>query len=349
MVGDNARATAVTSGGALRDLSVWLRCGSCRFTAYYFLAFYAGLLLEGGGGWAWLAFGFVYWFAFSTATELTNRLSDRVEDEVNRPERTALCHRVGFDRIRRVTIALWTGILIADVAWLVAYPRPLLAALLAVAAIASVNYSFGVRAKRRYYLSPFIITFPFCGTFLTGWAVYGSSDRLELAAVFAITLGGFIFALSTVKDLTDVTGDFRVRFEGIVPWLVREGLNELIAAVMFAPFIFLLAMVSLDLLPERFLWLAAFMPAAIGSSVWIRRAANSEERAALREFVYHYWLALLCVAVLILVPTAEMAAVSVGAAAYWALTSRYMHWHNGITVAKVRLLLNLLSRPGFTQ
>src|SRR5213083_1997669 len=77
-----------------------LRCGSCRFAAFYFLSFYIAILDSGHGGWRWLLFSALIWLLHSLGTELVNRVSDETEDRINRPERTAMCDLIGYPRIR---------------------------------------------------------------------------------------------------------------------------------------------------------------------------------------------------------------------------------------------------------
>lgn len=330
-----------------RTVAAVLRCGSCRFAALYFLPFYAGLLHAGSGGIGWAAFGAVFWFCFSLATELTNRLSDRVEDELNRPERTALCHAVGYGRLRVLAIGLWAAVVVLDVAALVVAPSIVLGVLLALATAASVNYSFGPRVKRRSWLAPFVITFPVAGTFLTGWAVGGEhveaigagEDLLRSAGPFAVALGGFTFTLAGVKDLTDVAGDREIRFEGAWVRLLRLNLPEVTAALAYAPFVFVLAMVAVDVLSYRLLALTAFLPVVVAIAIGMRLAVDARARAAVRELVYQYWFAVIATALVLYVPSRELVLAAVGAAAYWTLTSRYLHWSNGMRMVNVKALL----------
>jgi len=329
-----------------------LRCSSSRFGALYFVPFYAGAVHAGRGGWTWGLLGAAYWFCFSTATELTNRVSDRVEDEVNRPERTAYCQIVGYRRIAWVSYVLWAMILIADAIAIAALRRAVLAVLLAGAAAASINYSYGPRLKRRWYLVPFVITFPVAGTFLIGWALGGPYlDRVGLPhdlltiGPFAVTLGGFLFAHAGVKDITDIEGDRSVGYDGVVVRLVRASAAELIVALAFAPFLFLLLMVAVGALPTRLAPVTLFLPVSLVIAAATRRASTPEERAVVRESVYYYWFAVTSAEALLFAQSFSMLVAVVAAAVAWMVLSRTLHWSGGLVPADLRTLSRIAARP----
>src|SRR5512140_1811730 len=74
------------SGESLRPselLITLVRCGSIRFTAYYTLGFTIGFGAPGDAAVVW-SLGIVYLVLFCLAVELLNRITDQVEDAVNR-------------------------------------------------------------------------------------------------------------------------------------------------------------------------------------------------------------------------------------------------------------------------
>src|SRR5438309_2973022 len=110
-----------------------LRCGSCRFAAFYFLSFYVAILDSGHGGWRWLLFSALIWLLHSLGTELVNRVSDQTEDRINRPERTALCDLIGYSRLRLVSWIIWSVVAAIDLIWVVSKPNLVVGALLVMA------------------------------------------------------------------------------------------------------------------------------------------------------------------------------------------------------------------------
>jgi 4-hydroxybenzoate polyprenyltransferase len=330
---------------------IWrvLRLASCRFAAIYFIAYAAGAL-GNGADLLWIVLGAPYWLVFSLATELINRLSDRVEDSINRPERTALCDAVGWDRIRRLAIVAWSVVLVCDVAWVLARPSVPLAALLFVAAFASINYSYGLRLKRTGFFSLLVITFPFCGTFFVGWAVNagaaGAGDALlDRYLPFALFLGWFVGTLAGVKDITDALGDAEVGYRSLFLSLARRHPLFLLAAILAIPFAFLWAFIATGWLEERFVWLTVFWPASAIVALCALRAETADEREATRELAYQYWLVFLSAAFVTFEPSPTMVAVDAAALVYWIATSQLVHWSGGVQRWKLAVVPRLLVRP----
>ena len=114
---------------SLSLLASVLRCGSCRFSAFYFVSFEIALLYGGRTDWSWIPLGFVFWLLHCLAIELLNRYSDRREDQINRPERTQICERIGFDAIKAIAAAAWIVLAVVYVIWLWLEPNFVLSAL----------------------------------------------------------------------------------------------------------------------------------------------------------------------------------------------------------------------------
>jgi 4-hydroxybenzoate polyprenyltransferase len=328
----------------------FLRCGSCRFAAFYFLSFYVAILSSGHGGWRWLLFGAVIWLLHSLGTELVNRLSDQVEDRVNRPERTAYCDMVGFSRLKTLSVVIWSIVALLDLIWLYYFPNPLLAVLLFLAFLAGINYSYGVRFKRKRYLSLFALTFPFAGPFIVGWAVYHPvamsadyvSDLVLGVGPFVVTLGLLIGSIATTKDVTDMQGDALIGYLSVAISLIRKNALFVILGLISIPFFAILIFTSLGLLPNRFLFLLLFMPVSLVGSVCIYTATEEGQLQSLKEAVYQYWFILLSTSLYLYHPAPETLAVVLGTAAYWIIASRYLHWSDGVRLWKVRVIFSLL-------
>jgi 4-hydroxybenzoate polyprenyltransferase len=337
-----------------------LRCGSCRFAAYYFLSFQIAIIDGGQASWRWTAFGAIFWFLHSLGIELLNRYSDRVEDKINRPERTALCETVGFETIKRLAIAIWIVIALMYVGWLYLFPNPVLAMLLWSGLFFGVCYSFLFRFKARRYLALVVLTFPFGGPFIIGWAAThgnlspteGLVDLIGRLGPFLLVLGCFFIGHAGIKDITDIAGDERVGYRSLWVALVRSRANLTIRILVSVWFVACLIFIAAGWLPTRFVVLAGLWPLSLMFSGIASRAELRVDREAVRELFYHYWFLFLCVALYLLVPGWPAFWSIMGTAAYWILTSQYLHWTNGITfdgVQRIAWLISSPARPDFDR
>lgn len=335
---------------AVPKLIALLRCGSCRFAAFYFLSFYVAILSSGYGGWKWLVFSALIWLLHSLGTELVNRLSDQVEDRVNRPERTAYCDAIGYKGLKILSVCIWSVVACLDLAWLYFFPNPILAVLLFLAFMAGINYSYGVRFKRKRYLSLFALTFPFAGPFIVGWTVYhpiisSPENIFELmfkVAPFVVVMGLLIGSIASTKDITDVRGDALIGYLGVAVSLIRRHALFSILGLISIPFFVIIIFTATNLLPYRFLSLLFFMPVSLLGSLCIYTTVEEERLPVVKEAVYQYWFVLLSTSLYLYHPSPETLAVILGTGAYWFIASQYLHWTDGIRLWKVRVIFSLL-------
>lgn len=326
-----------------------LRATSIRFTALYFLPYCVALTAADQARWQWIGLGIGYWFLHGLGTEALNRLADRVEDEVNRPERTALCHRVGFERIKRVALYAWLGIAALDILILVLVPDPLLALYLVLAGLSGVNYSYGLRLARNRLLAPLLLTFHFGGTFLVGWVlVRHEADSRSYADFTAYPLPFFVvgmvtlLALGGAKDLTDLAGDARIGYHSAWVGLLRRSGAWLAALMVASTYVLTVLFVATGLLPGRFLLWLALTPVAALLGICLWRASTAEQRLATREFFYQYWMLVLPLGALLYAPTTNTAVAVLGSLAFWWWATQRMHWSSGVRRATLRSLAELI-------
>ncbi len=325
-----------------------LRCTSCRFTIFYALPFFAALAGAGQASVGWGMFSLAYWWLHSTGTEAANRLSDRHEDAINRPERTAMCAQLGWGRLRAALVAAWAGVAVLDVFLVVARPSVALAVLLVLSAASALGYSYGPRLARHRAVAPLLLTFHFGGTFITGWVVAhpqtddtASGGFLREVGPFVVVSCATLLALGGSKDITDVSGDEAIGYRSGWIALVRRHGAWLTWALVMSTFALTAAFVVAGLLPERWLWIVVLLPLAVRLRQCLWTAATPLERAVTRELFYHYWIAYLCVAVLLYAPGPATALAVLVAALLWLIASNTLHWGTGVDRTFVRTVIRL--------
>ena len=349
-------AGAVTSGplahvrsgvrGRGEIVRTLLAVGSCRFTLLYWMSCAVGLFAVGLGTPFWLLFTLGFWLVYCLATELLNRVADRVEDEINRVERTALCARVGFDRLRSATIALYGLAVVWAAAWIALAPRLALAALLSAALIISYGYSRGARLKRRRWLGTLALMTPVSLPMLTGWATgTAASDVVAHGAPLALVAALSFGALVGIKDLTDVAGDRAIGYSSVWATVAAAGrLVPLVVASALA-FVLLAGLVLGGVAPAAFTLLFALAPISGAVVVAAARVASVFERATAREAMYQYTALFLALALacqgLASGSLAALLASALGLSA-WVLASRHLHWTRMLTGRSARTWLRLL-------
>lgn len=328
-----------------------LRATSVRFTSLYFLPFYAALSAAGQARWEWVVMGAGYWFAHSVGTETLNRLADRREDEVNRPERTALCQHAGWENIRRAAVWSWVAVAVLDLAFLAMRPDPVLALFLVLGGLSSVNYSYGLRLSRNRFAAPFVLTFHFCGTFVIGWTLAQDHWSTEVWKGFAeyplpFFAVGFLtlLVLGGAKDLTDLAGDVSIGYHSAWVGVVRRHGSAVTTAMVWSTYVMVGLLVAVGLFPPRFLFWLLLLPVAtaLGRCLW--RASSEQERSATREFFYQYWVLNLAVAVPLYSPHLSTVVGVVGGLAFWVFATQRVHWSPGVRRGTLRALVSLVGR-----
>lgn len=323
------------SRGPVGVLLALLRCASCRFGALYYVPFCAGLAAAGTLSLASALLGGAFWLALGLAIEVTNRLADRVEDAVNRPERTALCETVGWERLARVQLALWGLVVVAAAVWVALAPNALLVLLIASGAGFGLAYSRGPRLARHRALVFVVLSGTFVGPFCLGIAAgdpFGSASTAGFSALgefvplfWVLTL--FISSLAGIKDITDRAGDEAIGYRSaFVAFAERHGTAAL-AALAAVPFAALSAFVAAGLLPARALALLTFLPLSVVVALAVRGAhGRLADQFVVREALYHHWLAFTTATLLVCFPSVGLLAALTGAWLWWLLASRHLHW-----------------------
>src|SRR5689334_19622480 len=346
------------SGRPVRTLRALLRCASCRFGALYYVPFCAGMATAGTLNVVTALLGAAFWLTLGLAIEITNRISDRVEDELNRPERTALCAAVGWRRLARVQLALWALVVAAACAWVALDPNALLALLLLSGAGFGLAYSRGPRLARHRALVFVVLSGTFVGPFCLGFAAgdpLGAASDADFAALGRFVplfwvMTFFISSLAGVKDITDRVGDEAIGYRSaFVAFAGRHGALAL-TALAAVPFAALCAFVAVGSLPPRALALLVFFPLSAIVALAVRGARERpDDQLLVRETLYHHWLAFTSATLLVLFPSAALLTALTAAWLWWLAASQLLHWSAPLRLRDLPRVLALASDGGARQ
>jgi 4-hydroxybenzoate polyprenyltransferase len=328
-------------------LLAFLRCASCRFAALYYVPFYAGLTQAGHGTMGLALLAAVFWIIYSLSIEVTNRITDRAEDAINRPERTGLCARVGWQRLRRLEIAGWSAVGVLDILWLYLNPNALLAVLLVGGLAFGIGYSRGPRLARSRYIGFVVLNLVFGGVFLLGWAAGASFTEPtgppwhELAefAPLAVVVGLFVVTLAGIKDITDRRGDLSVGYRSPFVDMLDRRQSMWLMGLAATPFVLICGFAVTGLLPLRLLALLAFAPLSALLVEAVLRADNAQARLVVRELFYRYWFVFSSVALLTFIPQLALLYATAAALLYWVIATRWLHWTQPVTLADIKRLV----------
>jgi 4-hydroxybenzoate polyprenyltransferase len=332
-----------TIGEQLRTL---FRCASCRFVVFYYVPFFAGLIESNHLTAFTITFGFFFWLVQSLATEVTNRLADRVEDEVNRPERTALCAAFGWERLRALEWALWGTMAIMSGIWLAVDGNVGLALMLVGCILVGIGYSRGPRLSRSRAFAFLMINVVFGGSYFVGWMAGDPTGALawqQLESFFPllVVVGLFILVLAGIKDITDEAGDREVGYRSPFVEVVNGRASAIPWLLALAPSATTALFVLTGLLPLRLAVLLIFAPVSLALMTAAARAQTVSDRLIVREAFYNYWLIYSSTALLAFAPSWEMMAAITGSAALWLGATYFLHWGDGLGRADLRHLLRL--------
>lgn len=317
-------------------LYLLLRCGSCRYAGYYLLPVVPAAVLSAHAAWPEVAAVAVFAVMLTFAGEIANRVADEPEDRTNQTVRTALCERIGYRRLRRVSWALWALILLPVGALMVMVPSAHMALVLMAYMFIGFNYSYGLHLKRRPVPALISLTQPFAGPLLMGLSVDPSAGWISAAEVtFFLVLSAVPFGLVGMKDLTDVRGDEAVGYRSLWiraaarwPWILGVVAATLPAAVTAVG-------VAVDLLPARMLALLALWPVSTALVLAGSRARHDDRRWAARELMYYVLLVHAVIGVLLFYPARVTVLTTIGCVGYWLLASNWLHWRPTISLADV--------------
>jgi 4-hydroxybenzoate polyprenyltransferase len=326
-----------------RRILAFVKVSSIRFMAFYFVAFYGAIEVSGAGAVRVAALGALLWCVSCAGIELTNRYADRVEDEINRPERTALCKLVGYTTIGKAAFGIQAALLVLYLAWFAAARKVDLFAVQMASWLLGWGYSVGPRLKARRYGVLVALSCTFVLPFLFGFAVRG---RLVEAPLAPLCVPAFVISLSGVKDITDVAGDAERGYRSLFVDLAERRSGRALLALLASPYLLIAVLVLAGAAPARFLSLLLLAPGSLLFAVLVRGGRGPEETASVRESLYHFWFVFLAATMALLCPTKGLLAALASAAVFWVVATRKLHWATGLTREQFLAVTRILMRAG---
>jgi 4-hydroxybenzoate polyprenyltransferase len=263
-------------------------------------------------------------------SSIGNCIADRVEDEVDHPERAVLGARVGWERLGRLVRRLTVAYLVLLASMCVAIPlQPLPAAMWLSFLVLKIAYSFGPRLKPKRHTATLLLGTVSAAMLFVGWTGADMADFTE-AACAGIVLWAFGASLCGSKDVPNLEGDLRAGYRSVY-WDIVEGRRPLVSALLVVtrPYAVVLGAAVFTAVTGgpglRLLWCLAAFPCAVAFVVLVVRSRSPEERSLVREYGYLYWLLSMGAVLVCFVPTPTAAALSLAAGALFVGASHLAH------------------------
>ncbi len=265
-----------------RRLATLFRLSRPRTWVFTTTSFLLGYTVKGWSPGTSLAAGIAVACLITAATNIINAYADRHEDSINQPARVFWINQVGQRGAVVSSILLY-----AAASYIALFLGPLFLLILSLGIFSSSSYSLPpLRLKAR----PLPGLIAFSGAvglpFLSGLAAHGALD-LYNPLLWLTTY--FMFTYGTVKNLPDYLGDRKTgtRTTATMFRTVREAVL-FSGALLYTPFIVLVALVAARMLPPVYLLDIGFatLLTLIFRQMWRARDPQHLERAHTLAFFY---------------------------------------------------------------
>jgi hypothetical protein len=331
-----------------------------RYLSIQITPFLVGVLANPHKAGFYLPLGVLAVLTWKVIVSIANIISDRAEDVIDHPSRTALVHDVGVPVLKRVLrlACLEYGVLLVLMVLVAGTPADTVA-LWAFFVVAALAYSF-LGVKKQTVGSPALFGAESAAFLWVGWhsssgflhwtrsihfgalpesvSQFITGDaRLIIPTVLLLWVFGATLCWS--KDVPNLEGDTAVGYRSMY-WHIVRGAHPYIRtlAVMSVPYV---AIVLLDLRgysPPDALVVTVY-PLAIGFAAVLTRAKNIKERELVRECGYVYWQLFMSAVLISLFPQLETLAIVAASLLWWFIASRQLHPDPEPTVRDATALL----------
>lgn len=264
--------------------------------------------------------------------DLLNRYSDRVEDEIDHPYRTALCRLVGYRRLQ--SAAVGAGVLYACIALLAGLAgthgdaRVVLVLWFGALGMA-IAYSVGPRIKAQTMPSALATNLSPAGMLLLGASVSGAMRDAGLPALLLVLFG---VSVAGFKDLASVEGDKLVGFESIGTRIRSWGAYRHIA-LMTAPYVVMVLFVVTGTFPTVALTLLGLVPVVLLHGRATRKAVTHPQMVEAAELGHLYLLiSSQGLMVVLTTPSTVLLLVTLTAIATWWAITKHLSYDEPVDV-----------------
>lgn len=307
-----------------------LKLGRPRYVALSLPPFLVGTAASPVHSAAYVALGTAAIFLLHFVGSIGNCIADRAEDEIDHPERIALCRGVGWERLGLLlqgSTVVYCGLLLTMALAVPLEPLPAFMWLSFV--VLAIAYSFGPRLKPKRYSATLLLGTIAAAKLFVGWCGTSMSDFTEVASA-SLLLWAFGASLGGSKDVPNLEGDLSIGYRSVY-WKIIETSRPFRHAlgIILRPYVVLVATVVFTALTTgpglRLLWGLTLLPAGAGLAILIVKARSPLVRAVVREYGYLYSLATTGAVLLCFVPTLETVAYVAGGITYFLLAGFLLH------------------------
>lgn len=320
----------------LETMRTVLRVGSIRFSAYYALGFavgYGSLAVEP----TIAILGILYSVTFCLGVELLNRLSDRVEDSINQPSRTALCEQIGFRRIGVLCRCTWVVVAILGFVIVALCRTPSSILLVLTTLVVGIGYSVGPTFKTLRFGGLIAISMAAGFPVICGYVLSTDPPNFAQILTSVLLLMSASLATSGLKDVTDKSGD---RARGYVSlWPERLPKRRMVTIFgVAAMFQVMVVLIGLFIgLPLSALGALTIVCVEFGVLRAATRSRDTNDRREVRELMHSATLVVLAVVLISVVPELQSVLLAMGAIGWWAFASTYLHWETHSLTNTIRV------------
>ena len=311
--------------------------------------FLISFMASGSEDYVYLSLGLFGTFLFAIVCDLGNVVADQVSDEIDYPERTQLCRRVGYITLTWIVVAGAIGLVLTVGAMaLVLHIGPELVVLWVAIPLAGIAYSYGPRIKTTK-LAPLWVAGQ-SPVFL--WLGWPPTADFEGTLVPGFLIGLMALTLMGWKDLPNIAGDLAVGYRSVF-WDIVERGHAVVRAmgIITIPYLVVVLLVALGYLPVRYLMILVVLPVGLEVAITVVRARSLRERVAVRELGNLYWILFMNTVLLSFYPTYLTLVVAGASIVWYVVATWWLHPDPGLlTVSSVRAIIRLLrTRPKTTS
>lgn len=235
-------------------LGLGVKLARPRTWAFIVLAYSIGWSLTGSPFSLQYAVGLIIYILLVANVNIINAYTDIDEDRINLPRRVKMVEQIGYKRLPYIVAAI--SIICLALSFTINW---VFSVILIIALLNGLFYSLRpLRFKTHPVLSLFsfsgAVVFPLIGA----WVITKNIIDIPLLIIF---LGFSFLVYGTIKNLPDYYGDKAVGLTTTAT-IFRTRKQAIVAAtfLLLSPYALLLALVGLNIIDIKFLWLLTLLP-----------------------------------------------------------------------------------------